>query len=328
MGKKGHSSCPNSDLCALLLELAEYEKNVSNNMYKHKAYRKAAATLAEHPTRIKDGKEAKSLAGIGDKIAKKIDEILQTGKLGKLEKIRSDDTSSAIGALTRVSGIGPAAAKKMIERGIKSIDDLRKHQDELTHHQRVCLRHLEDLEKRIPREEITEIESKIKNACRELDKDYEATVCGSYRRGLPDSGDIDVLLCHKKFTSKDKKCPERLRKVVDHLKGMALITDTLSLGDTKFMGICRLDNSCPFRRLDMRLIPQDQYVCGVLYFTGSDVFNTEMRAHAQKHGFMLNEYSLRPIGCTGVPGEPVPIEDEKQVFEYLDLPYKAPSQRH
>lgn len=44
--------------------------------------------------------------GVGDKIAKKIDEFLQTGKLEKLEKIRKDDTTEAINLMTRISGIG------------------------------------------------------------------------------------------------------------------------------------------------------------------------------------------------------------------------------
>ena len=44
--------------------------------------------------------------GVGDKIAKKIDEILATGKLTKLEKIRSSESSQAINFLTEVTGIG------------------------------------------------------------------------------------------------------------------------------------------------------------------------------------------------------------------------------
>ena len=51
----------------------------------------------------------------------------------------------------------------------------------------------------------------------------------------------------------------------------------------------------PYRRLDIRLLPYDQYYCGILYFTGSDQFNKAMRAHALDQGFTLNEYNLRPI---------------------------------
>ena len=49
-----------------------------------------------------------------------------------------------------------------------------------------------------------------------------------------------------------------------------------------------------------RIIPHDQYYCALMYFTGSDVFNKNLRAHALEEGFTLNEYSLRPLGSTGI----------------------------
>ncbi|KAJ8975466.1 hypothetical protein NQ317_019794 [Molorchus minor] len=52
-----------------------------------------------------------------------------------------------------------------------------------------------------------------------------------------------------------------------------------------------------------------------------------MRAHALEQEFTLNEYSLRPVGSTGVPGEPVEIHSEKDIFDYIDYPYKIPEER-
>ena len=96
------------------------------------------------------------------------------------------------------------------------------------------------------------------------------------RRGLPSSGDIDVLLTHKHFNSTDeKKQNPYLEPVVKHLEKIKFITDIMSLGDTKFMGVCNVEKH--FRRLDIRLLPKDQYYCGILYFTGSDMFNKNMR---------------------------------------------------
>lgn len=51
-----------------------------------------------------------------------------------------------------------------------------------------------------------------------------------------------------------------------------------------------------------RLIPKDQYYCGVLYFTGSDIFNKNMRTHALEMGFTINEYAIRRLGVTGQSG--------------------------
>lgn len=71
----------------IFAELADYERNVSKNVFKSNAYRKAAGTLGALPEKVKSGEEAKKLPGIGIKIAQKIDEFLQTGKLQKLEDV-------------------------------------------------------------------------------------------------------------------------------------------------------------------------------------------------------------------------------------------------
>ncbi|XP_074648404.1 DNA polymerase beta-like [Tubulanus polymorphus] len=329
------STNPNGDFCEFLLELANYEKNVTRQMHKYNAYRKAAGVLAKHPTRIRDGEDAQKLNGVGKKIGEKIDEFLKTGKLRKLEKIRSDDTSVAINELTKVTGIGPAAAQKLVSEGVKSIDDLRKNLDKLNHHQQIGLRHFEDFEERIPRAEMEQLEKIAFDLILKIDDKYEAKVCGSYRRGAATSGDIDVLLTHSDYTTEVKETKKKvdyLHKIVEVLEDAKFITDTLSHGESKFMGVCRLppdgDAERKFRRLDLRLIPYDQYYCALLYFTGSDIFNKNMRAHALDEGFTLNEYCIRPMGSTGIAGEPLPVSCEKDIFEYINFAYKKPSERN
>ncbi|CAH1405728.1 unnamed protein product [Nezara viridula] len=319
----------NHDFCDFLIELANYEKNVNRNIHKHNAYRKAANTIAAYGKRITSGEEARKLEGVGKKIAEKIDEFIHTGKLRKLENIKHDDTAIAVESLTRVTGIGPAKAQELFKLGIKSTKDLHNHKDKLNHHQLIGLKYLEDFEKKIPRAEIELIEDKIRSNINALDPEYLITICGSYRRGKAESGDIDVLITHPNFTS---SCSEKglasnlLKKVVNKLENVSLITDTISLGDVKFMGVCKISEIA--RRLDIRLTPHDQYNCATLYFTGSDMFNKEMRAHAIQEGFTLNEYCLRPLGSTGIPGEPLPVSSERDVFDYINFPYKDPCQRN
>ncbi|XP_076618691.1 DNA polymerase beta [Colletes latitarsis] len=336
MGKRKASDNiknPNQDLCEFLMELANYERNVSKNIYKYNAYRKAANSLSSLPHRIENGDAAKKLPGIGDKIGKKIDEFLSTGKLQKLETINKDETNVAINLLTRVSGIGPAKAKELVDAGIKTLDELKKSLDKLNNHQKIGLKYFEDFEKRIPRKEIEKIEKIMKDAIMELSNEYIVTICGSYRRNKEESGDIDVLLTHSTYTSKEKESKTKvsiLKNVVECLKKKGLIVDTLSLGSTKFMGVCRVpnDNSKPFRRLDIILAPYDQYYCAVLYFTGSDLFNKNMRAHALEKKYTLNEYTLKRLTPEGVPGEAEKITSEEDIFRILELPYKEPKDRN
>ena len=112
-------------------------------------------------------------------------------------------------------------------------------------------------------------------------------------------------------------------------KDAHLITDTLSQGDTKFMGVCKLPegDSAPYRRLDIRLLPFDQYSCGILYFTGSDQFNKAMRAHALEQGFTLNEYSLRPLDKSRQPMEELPVMCEEDIFDYISYEWREPKDR-
>ena len=232
----------NADICDALIELAVWEKNVNRNQHKHNAYRKAAQAIANLDHRLESGKEAKKLPGVGEKIALKIDEILETGNLKKLDTIRGDDTTLAVNSLTRVAGIGPAKARELYEEGITSIEELRKHQDKLTKAQKIGLKYVEEFEQRIPRAEIKQLEHKIRKRLHKLDNKYVMTVCGSYRREAETSGDIDILLTHPDIviddtggspSKHDKKFGHMLDSVVQDLSSAGIVTDTISHGDTK-----------------------------------------------------------------------------------------------
>uniref|UniRef100_A0A3Q1EIA0 DNA polymerase n=1 Tax=Acanthochromis polyacanthus TaxID=80966 RepID=A0A3Q1EIA0_9TELE len=331
--RKAPQESLNEGITDFLVELANYEKNVNRAIHKYNAYRKAASTIAKYPNKIKSGEEAKKLDGVGAKIAEKIDEFLQTGKLRKLEKIRNDDTSSSINFLTRVTGIGYVASStslNVVYLDIYSKKRIIRNQNALNDQ---FIGPLREFEKRIPRAEMEQMETLILGELEKIDTDYIGTICGSYRRGAASSGDIDILLTHPNYTSQTEKQPKLLHAVVDHLESIGFVTDTLSKGDTKFMGVCQLqqgdedEEEYLHRRIDIRLIPKDQYYCGVLYFTGSDIFNKNMRTHALEKGFTLNEYTIRPLGVTGVAGEPLLVDSERDIFEYIHYKYREPKDR-
>lgn len=57
-------------------------------------------------------------------------------------QINKDENNIAINLLTRVSGIGPAKAKELVTAGIKTLDDLKKHEEKLNHHQKIGLKYI------------------------------------------------------------------------------------------------------------------------------------------------------------------------------------------
>jgi DNA polymerase beta len=117
--------------------------------------------------------------GVGKKIAAKIDEILASGKLIKLDKELGDETTVALNALGKVTGIGPVAARKFIEEGIKSIDDLKKNINKLNHHQQIGLKYYEELNERIPRNEVEKHDEYIMKVLSEVDQRIIGRICGS-----------------------------------------------------------------------------------------------------------------------------------------------------
>lgn len=57
-------------------------------------------------------------------------------------QIRQDDKSIAINLFTRISGIGPAKAKELVDLGITTIDELKQNISKLTHHQQIGLKYV------------------------------------------------------------------------------------------------------------------------------------------------------------------------------------------
>ncbi|KAF2071194.1 hypothetical protein CYY_007480 [Polysphondylium violaceum] len=230
----------NKKLTEILSELAIFEKN-QGLIHKHRAYLKAVQSIKAYAHEIKSGAEAQKLDGVGQKIAKKIQEIIDTGRLNKLDTQQKDEALTSLNEISSISGIGPVLAKKLLSEGVKSIKDLEKIKDKLTHHQQIGLKYHKEFEQRIPRDEIKIIEEIVRKTLYKIDKRIVMETCGSYRRGLPTSGDIDILISHPNYTTdmKDKKDTfEIIEKLVKELKKQKVILEDLSLGPFKYMGVC------------------------------------------------------------------------------------------
>ena len=68
------------------------------------------------------------------------------------------------------------------------------------------------------------------------------------------------LILFRDYTSKDKAASggKMLKRVVDALEERGIVTDTISRGDTKFMGVAMAKEHKHFRRIDIRILPADQ----------------------------------------------------------------------
>lgn len=291
------------------------------------AYGKAIAAISKLPS-VMSLTDVKDVPGVGEKIYLKIQEILSTGSLKAAAEARASMSLDILDALEGVHGIGPVKARDLVKtHGIKSIEDLRAKPELLNDVQTLGLKYYEDSQLRIPRSEMTEHEALLLSA---FEAPFEAIVVGSYRRGAESSGDIDVLLALPD-SLKEKQRQALFEKTIALLAGhdVGYVTDTLAKGPKKFMGFVKLSPTHTARRLDLLMIPKASFACAILYFTGSQEFNTAFRAHSLTKGYTLNEHRLAktPQGeAQGVANVPT-FTTEKDIFDFLGLAFVEPTKR-
>ncbi len=207
----------------------------------------------------------------------------------------------------------------------------------LKHSQLIGIKYLHDIEKRIPRKEIEGMEKVIRTLLTKMNKDIIMEVCGSYRRGNKDSGDIDILLTHPQILENDdlKRMNQNiLLNLVICLQQIGFLYDHITVdGNTKYMGICKLKNKYPYRRIDVRFISYNSFPSTLLYFTGSADLNKKMRIEAISKGYRLNEYGLYKLqfdkkSNKDILGEKFNTPTEESIFKLLDMEYLIPTARN
>ena len=207
----------------------------------------------------------------------------------------------------------------------------------LSYSQLIGIKYLHDIEKRIPRKELEGMEKVIKTLLKKMNKDIIIEVCGSYRRGNKDSGDIDILLTHPDIVGNDdiKRMNQNiLLNLVICLQQIGFLYDHITVdGNTKYMGICKLNRNKPYRRIDVRFISYDAFPSALLYFTGSADLNKKMRIEAITKGYRLNEYGLYKLQFDkkqnkDVLGDKFDTPTEESIFKLLGMDYLIPTERN
>jgi len=83
----------NSEISQIFLEIAELLKLKKDNIFKIRAYEKAARAIAELPVDVKqlvDEGRLKEIPGVGEAINKKVIELVTTGKLDFYERLKAE----------------------------------------------------------------------------------------------------------------------------------------------------------------------------------------------------------------------------------------------
>ncbi|XP_028395240.1 DNA polymerase lambda-like [Dendronephthya gigantea] len=312
------------------LEVLERVYKNSNDQWRALGYKKAIASIKDFPKKIETLEECKGLPFVGERLANKIWEIVQTGHLRRLENL--DPKTNSVDLFCNLWGAGPKTAETWVAKGLKTLDDLKEHGN-LNRQQQIGLKYYDEFLERMPRSEAEEIGNVVMKAAHDLDPDLQCVICGSFRRGRTTCGDVDVLVSHPDGRSHLGV----MGRLLEKLRENGFLTDDLSLTDNqkqrKYFGVCLLPGEDrKHRRLDIIVVPYSEWICSLIYFTGSDYLNRSMRLLARKKGMSLSEHSLN----TGVirkgqerltEGTPLTVAHEKDVFKYLGLDYLEPHER-
>lgn len=319
-----------------LIELIQIEINYKYNQtlfYRLQSLKRSLKIIMNYQCTIRSGNDLQYIKGIGPGTIDRIDEIIRTRTLSELvdyelivKKYRS--TEKIIVDLMTVIGIGQSTAIELIAKyKIKSALELKKLSDQnkiqLNDKLRIGLKYLGKFHGMIPRKEIDLISDYLQHYTDKFDKSMFITICGSYRRGLSTSSDIDILLSSVDIITMNdiNNC---LESYVKYLHKIGFLVDDITNKNikTKYMGFGQLTTKHKIRRIDIRFIPLISYHTALLYFTGPYELNKNMRYQAKKLGYKLNEYEL-----TDHNDKPIIIESEQDIFHILKLKYIQPLNR-
>ena len=245
---------------SIFKELETHEK-LCGQHFKSKAYSNAIQSLSNVTDDQLTEPSLIQMKGIGKSLVVKIMDIVKTGTCSAYEKIKDIQDPREI--FMNVHGIGSVKATQLMKQGIKTIDDLRKHQDTyLNDVQKKGLLYYEDVNMRIPQDEIKHHEDYLKKVLYNLPSSEKAelTIAGSYRRRKPDSGDIDILL-----NTPSVKNNSIYNRFIDELVNQGYIKETLSRGKKKYMGIAKLGDY--HRRIDIMYTKPDEIsICNIIFY--------------------------------------------------------------
>src|SRR3972149_1642102 len=202
----------NAEVASHLAELARLTTldEGSSNAFRVRAYEAAARTVEtlDQPVAAMTEKDLEGLRGVGASTARKIRELVDTGRMEKLEGLRAKFPVEFV-ELTRIPGIGPKTAVMLREElGVRSVADLEAALDaealrglpglgpKTEENIRTALQRLGvgGKEKRTPILEATRMASDGVAALGYLPGVIRVEPMGSLRRFRETIGDIDVIV--------------------------------------------------------------------------------------------------------------------------------------
>ncbi len=314
----------NSEVADIFDSMADILE-LQNVQWKPRAYKTAARQIRDVHTDLKilyrkgGVKSLREISGVGEHMARKIEEYIKTGKIQSYEKLKKS-IPEGLNAIMNVPGMGPKKAHVLYTKlRIKTLSDLKKAVE--THKVRIIPGFGETSESKIresismtkthrekqPYSKVYPSAKRIAGELRKLKEVEKLEIGGSLRRKEHEIGDIDLLAVSK-----------NPRKVMDAFAKLPIVKKILAKGEKKSVVILKTGVQA-----DLRVFDKKSFGAAMQYFTGNKSHNIELRRIAIKKGYMLNEYGLFDRKTKKI----IAGETEEEIYNKLGLRIIPPEKR-
>jgi len=321
MSKRVKLEKQTNKLAEIFYEMADILE-LKKEKWKPQAYRIAAQTIESLKEDIEDIylekgiKGFEELPGIGEGIAKKIVQFIESEKIEEYEKLKKS-IPQGLYEMMNIPGIGVKRASlfyhKLKIKNIKELEKAAKKHKLLglpgfkEQAEKKILEGISSLEieNRIPLKQAEKIANRIISELKKLKEIEKVEIAGSIRRKKSMIRDIDLVVQTKK--------PEI---VAEKFTKMSFVDKILGKGKEKATIITK-----DRMQADVRFFTEKEYGAGLLYFTGDKQHNIWLRKIAIKKGWKLNEYGLFQ-GRKRIAGR-----TEKEIYDKLGVKIVGPEKR-
>lgn len=312
----------NRTVASVFEDVADLLEMKGENSFKVRAYRRAAESvkrLEEDVTTVMHEGRLTSIPNVGEGIARRIQELLMTGRLAYLDELRAE-FPEGISHLMEIPGIGPKTAGRLCkELGIGSIDELEKaigagrvaalpRLGEKTAEKLLSsIKAVRQRDQRTPIGYAWPIARELLSVLRQLPGIKDLSSGGSLRRMRETVGDIDIV-----GSSEDPDAS------LESFIRLPFVADVLSREANRVNALIRGGVE-----LELRLCDPSCFGTFLQRHTGSKLHNAMLEQRALGMGLRLAEEGLTHIDG----GATERFAGEEELYHRLGLQYVAPELR-